>query len=269
MFDFETAPPASRDSALHFVFRDGQLVSELRAPEPCALTGDQLAANGWTVCREQYIGSWQGRPCFAVEIEAEALDPMQHHCGSLYQLLGRVEEPLFALAGRAAQLLAWERDHRYCGRCGGPMALDGRERAMRCEGCARSVYPRISPCVIVLVTHGEHLLLARNARARRPFYSTLAGFVEAGENLEHCVAREVREEVGVEVEDLRYYGSQPWPFPDQLMVGFHARYAGGEIVCEPGEIAHADWFHYRDLPPVPPPESIAGQLIQTYIDEIA
>ena len=118
MFDFETPPPASRDRALHFVFREGQLVSELRSPDACALSERQLAAHGWTVCREQYIGSWQGRPCFAVEIETEALDPMQHHCGSLYQLLGRVEEPLFALAGRAAQLLAWERDHRYCGRCG-------------------------------------------------------------------------------------------------------------------------------------------------------
>jgi len=269
MFEFETAPPASREGALHFVFQRGQLVSELRAPEACAHSAGQLTANGWTVRREQFIGCWEGRPCFAVEIDEVALDPMAHHCGSLYQLLGRVEEPLFALAGRAAQLLAWERDHRYCGRCGEAMTLDARERAMRCERCRRSVYPRISPCVIVLVTDGEYLLLARNARTKRPFYSTLAGFVEAGESLEHCLAREVREEVGVEVEAPRYFGSQPWPFPDQLMVGFHARYAGGDIRCEPGEIAHADWFHYRDLPPVPPPASIAGQLIQSYIEEIA
>ncbi|MHA7817500.1 MAG: NAD(+) diphosphatase [Pseudohaliea sp.] len=269
MLEFETPPPDRDDDALYFVFEGGRLVTGLRDSGLAAWSRRQLEANGWAVRREQFIGRWQGRPYFAVEIEAAALDPMQHHCGSLYQLLGRLEEPLFALAGRAAQLLAWERDHRYCGRCGEPMALDGRERAMRCAGCGRNVYPRISPCVIVLVTNGEHLLLARNARTRRPFYSTLAGFVEAGEDLEHCVAREVREEVGVEVEDLRYYGSQPWPFPDQLMVGFHARYAGGEIVCEPGEIAHADWFHYRDLPPVPPAQSIAGQLIQAYIDEIA
>jgi NAD+ diphosphatase len=269
MFEFESAPPGDRQDALHFVFHDGQLVSELARPDSPAWSARQLEATDWSVRREQFIGRWRGQACFAVELESAILDPMRHHCGSLYQLLGRVEEPLFALAGRAAQLLAWERDHRFCGRCGGPMALDGRERAMRCEGCGRSVYPRISPCVIVLVTCGERLLLARNARTRRPFYSTLAGFVEAGENLEHCVAREVREEVGVEVEELRYHGSQPWPFPDQLMVGFFARYAGGEIVCEPGEIAHADWFHYRDLPPVPPPESIAGQLIRSYIDEIA
>ena len=269
MFEFESPPPEDREDALHFVFYDGQLISELTRGGAPAWSARQVEANGWSVLREQFIGRWQGQPCFAVEIEAAALDPMQHHCGSLYQLLGRVEEPLFALAGRAAQLLAWERDHRYCGRCGQVMTLDARERAMRCEGCARSIYPRISPCVIVLVTDGEHLLLARNARAKRPFYSTLAGFVEAGETLEHCLAREVREEVGVEVDAPRYFGSQPWPFPHQLMVGFHARYAGGDIRCEPGEIADAGWFHYRDLPPVPPPASIAGQLIRSYIEAIA
>ncbi|KGE03535.1 NAD(+) diphosphatase [Pseudohaliea rubra] len=269
MFEFEAPPPDNRDDALHFVFQEGQLVSELRGGGNPAWSLRQLELNGWAVRREQFIGRWQGRPCFAVELETAQLDPMQHHCGSLYQLLGRVDEPLFALAGRAAQLLAWERDHRFCGRCGAPMVLDARERAMRCDGCARSVYPRISPCVIVLVTRGDYLLLARNARTRRPFYSTLAGFVEAGESLEHCVAREVREEVAVEVETPRYFSSQPWPFPDQLMVGFHARYASGAICCQPEEIAHADWFHYRDLPPIPPAGSIAGQLIQSYLDEIA
>jgi NAD+ diphosphatase len=269
MFEFEATPPASRAGALHFVFQGQQLVSELRAGEPHAWSESQLAGSGLGVHRERFLGSWEGRSCFAVEVEEAPLDPLRYHCESLYRLLGRVGEPFFALAGRGAQLLAWERDHSYCGRCGGAMMLEERERAMRCRPCGRSVYPRISPCVIVLVTDGEYLLLARNARTRRPFYSTLAGFVEAGENLEHCLAREVREEVGVEVADLRYFGSQPWPFPDQLMLGFHASYRDGEIVCEPGEIADAGWFHYRELPATPPPASIAGQLIQSYIQTIA
>lgn len=269
MFEFETQPPASRADALHLVFQAGEIVSEPLAAASCVFPGDRPAAEGWPVCRQRYLGRWDGRPCFAVEIADADLDPRRYRRGSLYQLLGRVDEALFALAGRAAQLLRWERDHRFCSRCGGATVLDERERAMHCAACSRRVYPRISPCVIVLVTDGDYLLLARNARTRRPFYSTLAGFVEAGETLEHCLCREVREEVGVEVGDLRYFGSQAWPFPDQLMVGFHASYRSGAVVCQPGEIADAGWYHYRDLPPVPPAASIAGRLIQTYIEAIA
>ena len=270
MFDLDTRQPQSRSDALHVVFRAGKLISDLRSPRPCVLTASDLAASGWRVQREQFIGYWQSQPCFALEIDdLEDIDPLRHQAGSLYDLLGRVDDPLFALAGRAYQLLCWERDHQYCGRCGDAMTKDGAERAMRCARCETTVYPRIAPCIIVLVTRGEHLLLARHTRYRRPMYSTLAGFIEAGENAEQCLQREVREEVGIEVADIRYFHSQSWPFPGQLMLGYFASYSGGEIRCDPREIAEADWYHYTDLPPVPPSTSIAGQLIRHHVNHVS
>ncbi len=248
------------------MFQRGGLVSALRSPDICLLEEEHLQQGNWTVVRRQFLGYWQERPCYAVEIdESIELDPMHYQRGNLYQILGRVEDGLFALAGRAAQLLDWERDHRFCGRCGSPMTADPHERAMRCEPCGVINYPRIAPCVIVLVYRGEELLLARNVDFPRPMYSTLAGFIEAGETVEETLVREVREEVGVDVRNLQYFRSQSWPFPNQLMLGFFAEYASGEIVCDPREIADAQWFHYTALPPVPPPASVSGQLIQHFI----
>jgi NAD+ diphosphatase len=270
MFRPETQVPASVEGAVHVVFQQGELVCDLRSATTCLISAEQLRGHGLRVVSEHFMGYWLEQPCFAVEIDAEArLDPMHYQRGNLYQLLGRVDEDLFALAGRASQLLSWERDHRYCGRCGKPLTLDPVERGMRCTPCGTINYPRISPCIIVLVTRGEELLLARNANFPRPMYSTLAGFIEAGETAEQTLVREVREEVGVEVRNIRYFRSQSWPFPNQLMLGFFADYAGGEIVCDPREIADAQWFHYRELPQVPPPSSVAGQLIRHYVDSFA
>ena len=136
---------------------------------------------------------------------------------------------------------------------------------MACPACHASYYPRINPCMIVLVTRGEELLLARAQRFSTPMYSTLAGFVEAGESVEETLVREVREEVGVDVRNARYFGSQPWPFPSNLMLGFHAEYAGGDIVVQEEEIADARFFHYSQLPMIPPRGSIAHALIQDFV----
>ncbi len=271
MFRPDHRPPSrTTGDEVHIIFQQGELLSDLRSTRACLIDAAQLAVLGWQVRRRQFLGYWQDQPCYALEIdEVEQIDPMQFQRGSLYQVLGRVDEQLFALAGRASQLLDWERDHRYCGRCGQQMTVDPHERAMRCEPCGTINYPRIAPCVIVLVTRGEEMLLARNVNFPRPMYSTLAGFIEAGESAEQTVVREVREEVGVEVERLRYFQSQSWPFPNQLMLGYFAEYAGGDIVCEPGEIADAQWFHYSDLPMVPPASSISGQLIRHYIDNLS
>lgn len=269
MFHPDNKPPESRADELHIVFQQGQLLSDMRSPTACLIAREQLQESGWVEVRRQFLGYWEGRPCYVLEIDAaQEPDPLQYQKGNLYHILGRVDERLFALAGRAAQLLDWERDHQFCGRCGNQMRVDLEERAMRCDPCRVINYPRIAPCVIVLVTRGEELLLARNANFPQPMYSTLAGFIEAGESAEETLAREVREEVGVEVQNLRYFQSQSWPFPNQLMLGYFAEYAGGDIVCDPTEIADAQWFHFRELPMIPPIASISGQLIQHYIESL-
>ncbi|HEX6734604.1 MAG TPA: NAD(+) diphosphatase, partial [Azonexus sp.] len=168
----------------------------------------------------------------------------------------------FALAGRAVPLLDWQANHRFCGRCGTPTVRVDNEVAMRCPACGLLAYPRIAPAVMVLVRDGRRLLLARSPHFKPGVFSALAGFVEPGETLEQCVIREVREEVGVEIANLRYFASQPWPFPNSLMVAFFADYAGGAIVPQPGEIEAADWFLPEALPLLPDPVSISRRLIE-------
>ena len=270
MFRPDNRAPESSADELNVVFQQGQLLSDMRSASACLIERDQIQRNGWTEVRRQFIGYWQDRPCYVLEIDAtHEPDPMQYQKGNLYHILGRVDEALFALAGRAAQLLDWERDHQFCGRCGAKMRVDLEERAMRCAPCSIINYPRIAPCIIVLVHRDNELLLARNANFPQPMYSTLAGFIEAGENAEACLVREVREEVGVEVRNIRYFQSQSWPFPNQLMLGYFAEYAGGDIVCDPTEIADAQWFPANDLPMIPPVASISGQLIQHYIENLS
>jgi NAD+ diphosphatase len=174
-------------------------------------------------------------------------------------------EPLAAAAGRAAQIVEWELAHAYCGRCGTPTEPSPTELARICPNCGAMYYPRITPAVIMLVEHDERVLLARRAGWNVPFRSVLAGFVEPGETLEECVRREVSEEVGVELEDVRYFGSQPWPFPSQLMIGFVARAAGDNLRVDETELADAGWFRYDALPAIPAPFTIARRLIDDFV----
>jgi NAD+ diphosphatase len=182
-----------------------------------------------------------------------------------FALLG---EEGFLEAGAATQVLEWASTHRYCGRCATPTERVPGERCMRCPSCGLLSYPRIAPAVIVLVRRGVEALLAHGARFPRPFFSTLAGFVEIGETLEETVAREIREEVGIEVKDARYFGSQPWPFPHSLMVGFTAQWAAGDVRPDGKEILEARWFRAEALPTIPPRLSIARRLIDAWIDEV-
>jgi NAD+ diphosphatase len=181
----------------------------------------------------------------------------------LRDLFGLVETTLAALSGRAYQLLEWDRNHQYCSRCGSPNESRKDERSRVCPRCGFTSYPPVSPAIMILVTHGRKLLLARKPAFPQGRYSALAGFVEPGETLEDTVARETREEVGVEVKNIRYFGSQPWPFPHSLMVAFTAEYAGGEIRPDGVEIEEARWFEPDQLPKLPPPISISRRLIDT------
>lgn len=180
----------------------------------------------------------------------------------LYPLLG---DARFLMAGRATQVVEWAATHKFCGRCAAPTERVAGERCMRCPACGLLGYPRIAPAVIVLVRRGDEALLARGARFPGAFFSTLAGFVEIGESLEETIAREVREEVGIEVRAPRYFGSQSWPFPHSLMVGFFAEWAGGEVRADGKEILEARWFRPDELPMIPPPLSIARQLIDVWL----
>ena len=179
-----------------------------------------------------------------------------------------LREAGFLEAGAATQVLEWVTTHKYCGRCATPTERLPDERCMRCPACGLLSYPRIAPAVIVLVRRGAEALLARGARFPLPFFSTLAGFVEIGETLEQTVAREIREEVGIEVANIRYFGSQPWPFPHSLMVGFDAEWAGGDIHCDEKEILEAQWFRADALPPIPPRLSIARRLIDAWLADV-
>lgn len=196
----------------------------------------------WALVLAEPPTGWRAKPLRAAML---ALDPV-----------------IAALAGRAAQVVEWDRSHRFCGVCGSATELQPGERARICPACRHTAYPRLSPAMMALVWRPGELLLARSPHYAAGMYSALAGFVEAGESLEDCVRREVAEEVAVSVDQLRYYGSQSWPFPHSLMVAFTARWTGGEIVPQPGEIEHAQSFALDALPNIPPRFSIAGHLIR-------
>ena len=205
---------------------------------------------------------------FAVGLADSASPPGDHGFHELFPLFGQLPDDHFAIAGRAVQIVEWDRTHRYCGGCGEPTVDEPRERAKRCTACGQLAFPRISPAVIVRISRGNEILLAHGTRFPEAYYSVLAGFVEPGESLEETVAREVREEVGVEVQNIRYFGSQPWPFPNSLMVGFTAEYAGGDLAPDPREIADVRWFSVDDLPHIPPPVSIARWLIDAFVADV-
>ncbi len=258
------APAAAPLGSLCFGFHAGKLLVKelgggLAIPTLADLQGLGLPA-AWV----HYFGEWDGCACCAVCLPPGLPAPEGFAWKGLRGLFGLIAEELVWAAGRAGQLVHWHCNHRFCGACGKPTEDHPRERAKICPGCGRVNHPRVSPAIIVAVVRDRRLLLAHSPRFPSKFYSVIAGFVEPGETLEECVRREVLEEVGIRVRKIRYFGSQPWPFPDSLMVAFTAEYAAGEIVVNPAEIADAGWFSDDALPPIPPPISIARRLIDWF-----
>ena len=257
-------PAVESERAFWFVFHEGRLLISDRHDGQLIPRSSDLAKCNIHTIRKQFLGCLEDRPCYAAELADD--DPIADGfvLQGLRQLFGRLEEELIWVAGRANQLVDWSRSHRFCGRCGHATEDKPNERAKTCPACNLVNYPRVSPAIIVAVIRDHRILLGRNRRFIGGFFSVLAGFAEPGESLEECVAREVHEEVGIRVANIRYFGSQPWPFPNSLMVGFTAEYAGGHITVDKSEIVEADWFSAGNLPPIPPKISIARQLIDWF-----
>ncbi|WP_458376566.1 NAD(+) diphosphatase [Pseudomonas pergaminensis] len=187
---------------------------------------------------------------------------------SLRHLMLERDLETYKMLAYAAQVATWSQQHRFCGACGTPTVMLKEERASCCKYCRLRFYPKISPCMIVLITRGEEVLLARSPSFAPGLYSTLAGYAEPGESMEGCVTREVREEVGIEICNLRYKASQSWPYPHSMMFGYHADYVRGEIVPQPGEIEDARWFNLHELPTLSSHRSISRYLIELFIAEV-
>ena len=263
-------PAALPGTALAFAFRGTRLVVGGSEEAPAIPTLDALVAAGIDGTR-LVLGEQDGVACVAVAVLDESADQAVTDAAAaarglrfagLRSLFFRLPETQLALAGRASQVVEWDRTHRYCGQCGAPTRDRDGERAKECPACGHVAYPRNSPAMMVLVTRGPLLLLARAHRFQGGMYSALAGFVEPGETIEDCIRREVREEVGIEVDGIAYFGSQSWAFPHSLMIAYTATYAGGLLRADDDEIADVRWFAPEALPKLPPSVSIARRLIE-------
>ncbi len=252
------------EQALCFVFRR----RELLVTDPAAIPELQLLdALELESVRSQYLGRLGDRHCHSVELAADSEAPPGMVFRDLRALYGRLDEQLHAVAGLAVQIVEWDRSHQFCGACGKPTERSPHERSRSCPDCEIPLFPRLSPAMIVAVERDDEILLARSAHFPAGIYSVLAGFVEPGESAEQAVAREVIEETGIHVRDIRYFGSQPWPFPNSLMLGFTARYESGDIRIEELEIEDARWFHAADMPHFFPGRmSISQWLIQDFLE---
>lgn len=263
--DFQPGAHGTRTDALlrdpHtriLLFCGQQLIQ--RSDAPPALTardyGSLPGSAAWTACEP--LGTWQGHPWMAIGLaprphaEMPLPLPAGWECASLRSWFGRLPDDIAAIAMQGSQLLEWTRTHRWCGACGEPTRRVQHERAMQCPRCGLRTYPRISPAMMVLITRGRQMLLASNVNFPEGRYSALAGFLEAGESVEAALHREVAEEVGLRVHDLRYFGSQSWPFPHSLMVAFTAEWLSGDIHTDPAELRDARWFDPDALPDLPP-----------------
>jgi NAD+ diphosphatase len=211
-----------------------------------------------------HVGHFQQSPCYAALVDEKCELPFGMKFQALRGLFGQIEDPLFSMACRSLQLIRWDRTHQYCSRCGSPAGTRSEDGAQICSNCGYLTYPRISPAVIVAVLKGDKILLGHNHRFPKNRYSVIAGYVEMGETLEQCVRREIREEVGIEVKNIRYFGSQSWPFTSSLMIAFTAEWATGEISVDDSEIGHAEWFSADSLPDIPDKVSIARELIDWF-----
>lgn len=241
-------------SMMYCIFQNGQLLvrdDSLVLPEsPLLPPARQILA-----VDESSLAYW---------VDADARAPEGYAFVGLRTVIPLLTPSQFQHISRAAQVAEWARTHQFCGVCATPMQPVAHERAMRCPHCGMTAYPRISPAMMVLIQKGDAVLLARHTTTATNRFVPLAGFLEAGESVEDAIHREVMEEVGLRVRNVRYFGSQSWPFPHSLMLSFMADYVDGEITTDPAEIAEARWFTRTDITERYPETSISGRLVNGF-----
>jgi NAD+ diphosphatase len=252
---------------LWFLFRADRLLVDTRNSTAQLLCTADPGKIGLEPSKSLYLGLYDGHPCYTAVVGDGTEPPEGLSFLGLRVLFGLLEEETFKLAVLAIQIANWDSDYRFCGRCGSPTVNKSEQRAKLCSACGFLVFPRISPAVIVAVVKDHRILLAHAHRFSDGMYSVIAGFVEPGETLEDCVHREVLEEVGIEVKNIRYFGSQSWPFPHSLMIGFTAEYAAGEITVDEEENSDAGWYSAESLPRIPDKISIARRLIDWFVED--
>ncbi len=257
-------PEGLSPARTRWILVQGSTVAFRADPAPGTVVMGDLLAAGLTSGAPVYLGTDGDLSYYAAEIPAGATLPDGWKMSPVRDLHEVVPDRDMAYAAYAVRILDFDRSNTFCGKCGANTRPSTTERARICTACTRTIYPRISPAIIVLVKRGEEVLLARSPRFTPGVYSILAGFNEPGENLEQTVHREVGEEVGIAVKNIRYFGSEPWPFPDSLMIGFVADYAGGALRIDPREIEEAGWFSRDHLPPTPSRTSISRALIEAW-----
>jgi NAD+ diphosphatase len=255
------------EQAWWFVFRGQKMLIYKKKPAVTIPLSVTLEALGLCPLCERYLGTLKGTRCFAAYLPDETEPPANMDFFGLRGLFEELNENFYSVAVKALSITNWDSTHQFCSQCGSRAEKRNDILARQCPTCGLTMFPRISPAVIVLVERGEKVLLARASRFKEELYSVIAGFVEPGEALEETVRREIKEETGIEIKNIRYFGSQPWPFPDSLMIGFTARYAGGEIKVDGEEIVEAKWFTADQLPNIPGKISIARSLIDWFVEK--
>jgi NAD+ diphosphatase len=250
---------------LLFAFRGRELVLDAEGQLPSV---EAIDAAGLEAERTQYLGRLGTTHCYSAELPDEVVLPSGLVSRDLRLAYGTLPADQHAVAARAVQVVEWDRSHQFCGRCGGRTEPSDRDRSLHCPKCNIPYYPRLAPAMIVRVERDDEILLARAANFPAGIYSVLAGFVEPGESVEEAVVREVWEETRIVVGDVKYYSSQPWPYPNSLMLGFTARYVDGEIdTSHDAEIEDAGWFRANELPKVFPGRiSISQWLLHDWLE---
>ncbi len=259
-----TDPNKDYKCSYWFVFCSNKLLILNEESEAKIPVYSDLAGLSQVLTAPLYLGKFHGQPAYCIGIADSTQTPWGMSFVDLRSTFGELDEESFLLASKAVQVVAWEQTHRFCGKCGSPTQDLSGERAKVCPECGFISYPRICPAVITAVFKDNKILLAHARSFKGDMHSLIAGFVEAGETLEEAVEREIMEEIGIKVKNVEYWGSQPWPYPNSLMLGFTAEYESGEINVDGVEISHADWYDIENLPELPSKVSIARKIIDWY-----